>query len=376
MVAKVRFRVYSGLYNDFLNYICSIGIPVFDIKPQQLGFTAVCYASDYRDITAARKKFQVKIKIIRKYGLWFCLRKLLARKGVIAGAIIFMLLSYLLSLLVWYIDIHTDDVRLKNQIAIQLFENGIYPGAYPSKEKLETAEKAILAVNSKIKYISLNFYKGMLDCEIQLSNPKQEYLSQMGIEDIYAQLSGIISDLRVYEGFSLVELGQSVSAGEKLVSSTYTDKHGNSYISETRAYVEAVCDKTYGIEILFDKTTEFLTGEKYTERTFYFMNKKFSSENKEKYNCENSAEKSEIEYFSVMGFHLPVTVKTTDYYSIDSFNIITDSLTARKKAQRQLEYMISYDTKLKKEIMRQYEYTLTDEGLTVYCHIKGYYDIT
>ena len=80
------------------------------------------------------------------------------------------------------------------------------------------------------------------------------------------------------------------------------------------------------------------------------MDKEFSNEEKEKYNPGNCVEKSELDYFSIMGFHLPLAVKTTDYYKIDTTNIKTDSLTARKLAQRQLEYMISYDTKLKKEV--------------------------
>ena len=376
MIPRVKFSVYSGFYNEFLNYLCDSDIPVFNIEESQLGFIAVCYASDYKQIVSARKKYQTRIKIVEKKGLWFICRGPMKRKGILVGVMIFALLSWLFSLIIWKINIHTDDWSLKNQLVAQLFDNGIYAGALCSEEKLNTVEKEILSVNSSIKYISLNFYKGVLDCEIQLATPKKNYISQLKSENIYAQMSGIISKLNVYEGFSQVELGQSVSQGNILVSTDYTDKHGNSYMQKTRAYIEALCDKTYIIQIPFDKTAEILTGEKHTETTIYCLNKEIALKRLDNGMKENSLEKSQLEYFNFLGFCLPLTVKTTDYYTISQVNISTDSLTARKIAQTQLEHMIIADSKLKEEIRRQYEYSLSDSGLTVYCHINGTYEIT
>ena len=376
MVSKVEFTAYAGFYKEFLNFLYENDIPVFHIVFNQFGFTAVCYATDYRFIARASKKFQIKVRIIKKQGLYFLFKPILKRKGLLISGMIFALGIYVFSFLIWDIHINIDDANLKNQLAAQLFSQNIYPGAFYTEEKLTLAEKEILAQNDKLKYITLNFYKGVLECEISLKTAKEDYLSNTYDGDIYAGLAGIISDLRVYEGYAAVQLGQSVSQGDILVKSVYTDKHNNQYSSPTRAYIEAVCDKTYTVEIPFDKTTEVLTGEVFNEKTLYFLDKTKDIKLADNAIKETSIIKSQIEYVTLMGFHLPLTVKTTHYYRLGQVNITSDSLTARKIAQLQLEHLIQSDEKLKVENHRQYEYALGNNSIIVYCHINGNYEIT
>ncbi len=376
MIPKVRFRIYSGFYNEFLNNICENNIPIFDIQSEKLGVTAVCYARDYKKIVKFRRKYQCKIRIIQKIGPWFRLSELTGRKGLLAGVFTFLLLVYAFSLIVWDIRIDTTDQTLKNEIISQLYERSIYPGIVATKERLEMAEKHILSANNRIKYISLNFYKGVLECKINMKTEKEDYLSGMSEGDIYAGLSGIVSDLRVYDGYCHIELGQSVSEGDILVSSHYIDKHGNEYYSKTRAYIEAICDKSYVIQIPFNKSVQMLTGNRYEEKTLHFMGKEFVLKSSLQGADENSLKRIQLEYITVLGFHLPACIKTTVYYQIENMVIKMDSLTARKIAQLQLEHMIMADTKLKQEIARQYEYAVSDTALTVFCHINGLYEIT
>ena len=376
MIAKVRFCAYSGLSSEFLNYLCENDIAVFSIVFDQFGFTAVCYAEDYKFVARAGKKYQVKVRITEKKGLWFSFRFLLKRKGILLGIALGGVMMFFFSFLIWDIGINTADETLKNELTVQLFNRNIYPGVFCTDEKLVKAEKELLYINDKIKYISLNFYKGVLNCEINLKTDREDYLSGMKNENIYARLSGIISDLRVYEGYSVVQLGQSVTEGDVLVSCEYTDKHNNHYTSATRAYIEAICDKTYSVEIPFNKKEEIFTGEAFTEKTIYFLGNEKTIETVADSVKQNSVSKSHIEYFTFFGFHLPFTVKTTHYYRLQQVNITSDSLTARKIGQLQLEYMVQSDEKLKQEINRQYEYILGESSIVVHCHINGCYDIT
>ena len=375
MVAKVKFRTSAGFYKEFLNYLCENNIPVMNVVYEQFGFTALCYAEDYRFIARAGKKFQVKVRLLEKKGLWFSFGFVLKRKGVLIGVATFLLLTYVFSLMVWDINLEITDETIKNEIITQLFAQNIYPGVFADKEKLNRAEKEILSVNNKLKYVSLNFYKGILNCQISFKTDKADYLAGLKDDNIYAQMSGIISDLRVYDGYSVVQLGQSVARGDMLVSSLHTDKHGNQYTSATRAYIEAICNKSYSVEIPFEKTVEILTGETDQEKTIYFMGYSKDIKCVDSMFKQSSIYKSYIDYCSFFGFHLPLTIKTTHYYKLRQVDIKNDSLTARKVAQLQLEHMIQNDEKLIKENSRQYEYILAKDCLTVYCHINGCYEI-
>ena len=149
MVAKVKFRAYSGLSNEFLNYLCENNIAIFNIVFDQFGFTAVCYAEDYKYIARAGKKYQVKVRIQGKKGLWFSCRFLLKRKGILVGVTVALVMLYLFSFLIWDIKINTSDEVMKNELTVQLFNRNIYPGVFYTEEKLTKAEKELIHINDK-----------------------------------------------------------------------------------------------------------------------------------------------------------------------------------------------------------------------------------
>ena len=374
MASKIKFIAVAGLYNAILNHLADKDIPVFNIVFDDFGFSAVCYAQDYKTVAELGRKYGTKIRILKKQGLYFRLKNILNRKGLLAGVAVSLLLYMIFTHIVWTVDIKTDNPELKNDIAVQLYTQGIYTGTFYSKEEFAKAAKNLLRINKTISYISLNFYQGILVCEINEKTEKADYISTLSSEDIYSSLSGVISDLRVYEGYAQVELGQSVSRGQILVSHTHTDRHGRVFTAKTRAYIEAIADKTYTVEIPFNKRTMMITGQKTTEKTLItpFGSLLLTSAAVP----ADFLQKTKMEYLSVMGFHLPVLLITDDFYHTDTVTINHDSLTARKIGQLQLENMIKNDEKLKYEINRNYDYILKEDSLVVFCHINGCYEIT
>ena len=375
MTAKVRFQVTAGLYNDLLNHLRQNEIIIFDVVFDSFGFYATCNATDYRYIARQAKKYQTRTRIIKKSGLYFILKPFKERKGIIGGVILFYFLIYLFSGVIWRIDINAEDEILENNIAVQLYENGIFPGVFYNEDKFSSVQKKLILDNN-ISYVTMNFYKGVLVCKIRDSVEKEDYIADLKTEDLYATLSGIISDLRVYSGYSMVELGQGVSQGQLLVSSVHTDRHGRVFTSPVRAYVEAECEKTYSVTIPFEKQTEILTGRHTTIYTVFVFGIPFEFEGTEPYSFNNQMEKTKLEYISFLGFRLPVTVIKTEYYEIESVNLHNDILSARNIGRSQIDYMIKNDEKLMKEKERQYDYFINEDSLTVNCIVQGCYQIT
>lgn len=375
MFAKVRFSVTAGLYTDFLNYIIEENYQLFDIKSTQFGFEAVCYAENYRKIASAAGRFQCKIRIIGKKGIYFRLRKFRNRKGLLAGALIFMLLTYVFSNIIWDIRINAADSTMEAEIAALLYRQNISPGSFYSAEKLQQAREDILFSGTDISFISLNFYKGILDCKAYPKKRKADYISDLTDQDIYSSMTGIITDLRVYSGYSQVELGQSVSQGDLLVSHITSDIFENTYTSRTRAYIEALCDKKYSVYIPFRKHTQVLTGK--SDKTVYieFAGKSFCVDKADIAQWPSSVDKTKIDYFTFMGFHLPFTVREISHYQLTDVMIENDTLTARNIAGLQLQHLIENDDLLKEEINRSYDFIIDDEGLQLNCTVTGHYRI-
>lgn len=375
MFARVKFSVQAGLTNEFLNYIADSGYQLYHITPDRFGLSRECDGEDYRFIARAGRKFQCKVRIQKKKGLYFKLAWLEARKGIFAGAVLFLVLNYIFSNMIWVIDIKTDDLPLKNAIAQNMLSRGVYAGAFYSKDDFEKIKRQLIADSDELGYITLNFYKGVLECEVYPRQQKEDYISDLSGDDIVAQMDGIISDLRVYSGYCDLQLGQSVAAGDVLVKGLIIDKHNNIHISDTRAYIEAFSQKDYSVFIPYNKEFYAFTADSSKCVNLMFAGKNFTVKKAQISGWENYSERNAIRYYSFFGFSLPFTVSETTYYKREKMNIDSDLSTALNSGRLQVQKMIDNDERLVKEESKTYSYSTRPDGVTVICTVEGYYSI-
>ena len=119
-----------------------------------------------------------------------------------------------------------------------------------------------------------------------------------------------------------------------------------------------------------------MTGKYDTETTVFVFGIPFEFKNTEQTDVDNRLEKTNIDYISVLGFRLPLTVRRTKYYELESMSMNSDILSARNIARLQIEQMIKNDEKLIREASRQYNYSFDSDSFTVNCIVKGCYQIT
>jgi len=376
MLAKVTFYVYAGLYNEYLNHLIDSGFLIEKIIYDQFGFTATCIAADYKLIASASRKYQCRVRVKSKKGRYFIVGKIVRRKGILAGIIAFIILSYIFSMMVWKIDINIQNEQIRNRVAALLFDNKIYTGVFYNKEYFENVCKIIVQSDDDIAYINLNFYKGTLKCEVSMRKNKEDYIDNRRDENLYSSLNGLITDVRVYDGFSSVQPGQSVSAGDLLVSAETVDKFGKISLSPVRAYIEGLCTKEYSIFIPFYKESYIFTGKSDYDKYIYFMGKEYHVYESELKNTDDYISVSKLSYLNIMGFSIPITLKTVTYYHREKVTIENDVISAQYAAKTQLQHMIDNDSKLKELLTSTFDYTLEDDGITAVCKVYGYYEMT
>ncbi|MEG2192463.1 MAG: sporulation protein YqfD [Oscillospiraceae bacterium] len=376
MFDEIRFQVTGGLYNDFFNYLMESGYIVLHICHTTFGFSAICRGKDYLKISKAAKKFQCRTKVIERNGLYFKISKYIKRKGLIVGIGCFLALSYLFTLIIWRIEINTEDANLKNSIVSLLYSQEIYTGSVYSKEALQKATRYIYLQNEDIAFISLNFSKGVLTCHVDKSVKKEDYLSTATNSDIIATQDGVITQLRVYSGFSLVGLKQAVAKGDILVSATTLTANNHTAIANPRAYVEAYCEKTYSVSVPLNKNQPVYTGEILQQKSIKFMGKIYIYRDVDisQWSCYTSSVK--INYCSFFGFKLPVTQEVKSYCRLKNSDIKLSGEKAFSAAKNQIYTIIRQDISLIKEEKRSYTKYESDEEVRVDCTVCGYYDIT
>ncbi len=347
-----------------------------DINVVQFGYTAVCSASDYKKIALASRRFQCRVSMISKHGLYFKIRKLLSRKGIFAGILIFCISCLILSKMIWRIDITAENNQKKSLIANELFNNGVYPGVFYDNEKMKALKNRIMLDYDDVSYVSFNFYKGVLECLVYPVTEKENYTLIQSESNIHARLSGVITDLRVYYGFAKVQIGQSVSRGDLLVSNTDINKYNYISTSPTAAYVEGVCRKEYSVFVPYENKSSLFTGEYAKENTIYFMGKKYKKSHAEKNSSPSVIKRSRISQLDILGFKFPLTIKTDIYYSVEQKHTSDDILAAYTKARTRIAELIEKDEKLKKEFSRRNSYTFEERGVVYNCTVEGSYIMT
>ena len=376
MTSKVYFEVYSGLYCEFLNYLVEKEIFVSLIKSTDFGFTAICMAKDYKKIARAAKKFQCKTKIIRKNGLYFKSRKVLARKGIVLSVALVFLYVFLFSKLIWRIDIIAPSKNITEDVNTILYENNCYAGAVFNQEKNQNIIQKIFMDVDNVGYVTLNFYKGILTCKVDATINKMPYLENSTSGNITASLDGVIEELEIYNGFSDIQIGQTVLKGDVLVEPTYVDRNGTLQQVMPRAFIKAYCLKEYSAQTDFNKEVFIRTG-KYTEQVaLKLIGKKILIKKADIDAYKQYESEKYFENITILGFSLPLTKETIRFYEKESVNIEKDEQSAYDAAKKAVDTTIKSDTSLLLADKYEYYSKTTEDGVTVFCRVYGHYDIT
>lgn len=370
MFAYVKFKIESGFYTEFINCLIEKQIYVKNIKYNDLTVTAVCKTQDYKEVARLGKKYGCRVRKVKKFGFYYKIKPILNRKGIAVGGIIFILLTILFDQTVWKININTDNEELKNAVVSQMIENEIFIGKFYEKEKFEQAAKNIIQNCDGVGYATLNFYRGILNCNIYASTKAEEYIKDQTNDVILANADGIIKDIRVYRGYSDYKAGDLVSKGDILVTN-FHEKSG--VFSPTRAYITAISQKTYQVYVPYEKDVYIYDGNCENEN-YYFL----SIGDCVNHNVtmpEGYSAYQKVSQVNIMGFLFPIIKKSVTVYSKTPTHISYDENGALQNAKTQIEHLITADKKLLEETNREYSYNFDNGGVYVICTVYGCYNI-
>ncbi len=384
---KIIFEVSAGLYTDLLNFLFKNNIVIYDVKPTEIGFTAICYAKDYKLIAKKARKFQCRIKLKRKKGVYFKFKKYKNRKGLFLGSLIFLILSVSFNSLIWKIEIQTNNEDIKNEVHEILYENNIYAGNFFIKENSLKATQQILLESEDVAFASLNFHKGILSVVIDKIYKKEDYLQDETMYNLSSNMDGEIIDLRVYSGFTTYKVGDIVVKGDILVytSSEILPPPEKVYIPQgwvypivnqkPRAYIVANAQKTYSTSLTLNKEVYLYTLKKEKEVFFRFLDFSFCV-NKKKQDFEEYTKITKVYPLDFFGFYLPITIHENTYYQREIKVINTDEKESENILKAQVDTIISQDKSLINLTEKTYYYKTENDKITIYCDVFGEYEIT
>lgn len=171
----------------------------------------------FKKLRSLARRTRCRVKIEKKAGIPFFIYRLTVRRGFVAGAVLFIFLLYLLSSFVWFVEIvGTEDIEPR-QVSEISRELGLKPGAFKNTLNLEKISNEIVLRIPDISWAGIEITGTRAKVEI-VEKVKGEGPGEKGYSHIIASKDGLITDIMVISGMAEAAAGDTVTAGQVLIS--------------------------------------------------------------------------------------------------------------------------------------------------------------
>lgn len=263
----VHIKVIGKHTELFLNRCIAEKIVIWDIKRVDKNcLTAYLFSKDVFLLRPLLREADCKIQFINKHGFPFFMKKLWSRSGLVVGALIFLVVIFLLSNMVWNIEISGATPKTEYKIEKALQNMGVKKGKLtlflPSNQQIQEALSEqvgeVTWVGVQLKGTTYRF--DVVEKEIP---EKEEALSP---RNLVAQKTGVITKIFVEQGQPMVRENDFVRKGEVLISGVIGSEDKPQFVP---AKGEIFGEVWYGTEVKLplESTFNTYTGE-YKEKYY------------------------------------------------------------------------------------------------------------
>lgn len=340
----VKIKVEGLFLERFINICVSKKILLMDIKREK---STIMYANvgiaDYKKLKQVARKTKSKIKIQRKKGLPFTIKKY--RKRKIFGILFVVILALLIvsSNYIWNIEI-SGNVKITNQEILQsLEESGLKVGLSKNDIDINVVISKIRLDREDIAWIGITVKGTNAIVKIKEAAKAPEVIDENKFCNIVANKTGMITKINVQNGTANVKVGDIVEEGDILVNGYLEGKYTGTRYVHGAATVEAKIWYTKKEKAMLKQQIPVQTGNEEKKYSIKFKKNQinlFKTLSKfEKYDTIN--ENKKIILFS--NFYLPIEV-----VKITNKEYVLQDVTYTNEEQTQI-----LTEKLKKELLEE-----------------------
>lgn len=184
------------------------------------------YVKDYKRIRTFAKKSRVVLKVEKKCGLPFFIKKYKLRVGVLVGILLFALVVMFMSCFVWTIDIVGLETISEAKLLSVLEDNGLYVGMFKKNASFKMIERKTMLDIDDIGWMSINVTNSHASVELKEKAKSPKVPDYKKPANVKAKRDGLILKINTSEGVSYFESGSAVVKDQLIVSSVVEDMQG------------------------------------------------------------------------------------------------------------------------------------------------------
>jgi len=257
----------------FINMCIRNNIFIWDIhKMKSTQMRVKISVKAFRQIRTVAKRTKSRVRIYRRRGVPFIIRKYRKRRGILIGLCLFMAIMWYFSAFVSGVDISGNEIVETEIIEEHLSEFGIHIGRRVGSIDARRVENRMMTAIPELSWIAVNIQGSMVFVEVQERNTIPPRIPSNVPTNIVAARSGLIESMNIRSGQSVVSIDDSVSEGDLLVSgiadfdgggATFVHSFGEVF---ARTWYEASGDFPLNFE------EQVKTGRQRNKRSIRFMN--------------------------------------------------------------------------------------------------------
>ena len=193
----------------------------------------------FKKLGTVSYKSKSAVKIVRRRGFPFFIKRYKKRQAFFAGIIIFVLLMVLMTSFIWAVEITGNDAVSKSDIKAALERAGLKTGMLRFNVDTDIIENNVMIDRDDLIWVGINIKGTKAKVEIKERIPTPEIIPEDKPCHIVARLGGVIESIDVRSGEKLVKIGDVVRSGEFLVSGIISSEVANERYIHSRADVIA-----------------------------------------------------------------------------------------------------------------------------------------
>ncbi len=248
----------------FLNICAFHRIVFYKVMEIEDGISCEIDLKDFEKLYENRHKAKVRLRIVKKRGLYFNYQKNKKRKAAYFFALGAFVFLYVMSLFIWDISFE-GNVRYTDSFLLRFVkEAGYYPGMKIDEVSCSELEKAIRNEYDDITWVSAMIDGTRLVVMVKENNDVELSSKNTGPSDLYASQSGLITKMVTRTGVPQAAVGDRIEKGTMLVSGAVPVLN-DSQEADHYLYCQASAD----VWIRYESWYEYRVNRKQTMRVYH-----------------------------------------------------------------------------------------------------------
>ncbi|MGN0153725.1 MAG: sporulation protein YqfD [Lachnospiraceae bacterium] len=272
----VKAEVYGFAPERFMNLIIKNDIVIWDIENTEQGYIFYTGRKNLLKMKPYLQKTNMKIKLLKKYGLPYFFKQHRKRTAFIAGFLLFAVLVYVLSLFVWEVKVTGEDKLVAESVLKQIETNYVSLGTLKSHISCTKLEESLRKDFDEISWISCELKGTVLTVYLEEGMAPKKQENNVTSGDMVATKDATITKMITRQGTPMVKVNDTVKKGDILISGTIYIYDDNNEVMETSyiaadgdIYGKTVCSYDDYVDLKYYKKVYSEKSKKHI--TFYFM---------------------------------------------------------------------------------------------------------